>query len=184
MHARTEELLRYLDTQRAVLRAAVENVPSERREVPPAAGCWSVAEILEHLAQTETLLAGLFARRLAEAKAQGLAAETETSPILPALDLERIVDRSEKIVSPMNHPGTGLDSEAAWAALETAGETFRRAFLAGDGLAWSALQHPHPAFGMLNFYCWTAFVGAHEARHAKQIEEIASAIVNTTARQL
>ena len=176
MHARTEELLQYLDTQRAMLRAAVEGVPSEQREVPPGAGCWSVAEILEHLAQTETLLAGLFARRLAEAKAQGLAAETETSPILPSLGLERVVDRSQKIVSPMDHPRTGLDTEAAWVALETAGEAFRRAFLAGDGLAWSELQHPHPAFGMLNFYHWTAFVGAHEARHAKQIEEIAAGL--------
>lgn len=76
MHARTEELLQHLDTQRTVLRSAVESVPRELREVSPGAGCWSVAEIVEHLAQVETLLAGLFARRLAEAKAQGLAAET------------------------------------------------------------------------------------------------------------
>jgi hypothetical protein len=32
---------------------------------------------------------------------------------------------------------------------------------------------PHPRFGPLTGYQWIAFSGAHEARHAAQIREIA-----------
>ncbi len=177
MHTRTREVLLYLDTQRAVLRAAVESVPVERREVAPKAEGWSVAGVLEHLAQTETSLARLFTVRLAEAKARGLGAETATTPVLPSLGMKRILDRSRKIVtSPSFEPRTGLGAEAAWEALEAAGAAFREAFLAGDGLALGELLHPHPAFGPFNFYQWAAFVGAHEARHAAQIEEIAASL--------
>ncbi len=44
---------------------------------------------------------------------------------------------------------------------------------AGDGLAIGTLSLPHPLFGPLTAYHWLAFVGAHEARHAAQIREIA-----------
>ena len=177
MHPRTQEILQYLDTQREVLRAAVESVPVEKREVSPKADCWSVAGVLEHLAYSETSLTRLFTVRLAEAKARGLAAETETAPLLPSLGMERVLDRSQKVTaSPSGQPHAGLDAKAAWEALEAAGAAFREAFLAGDGLALSELLHPHAPLGPLNFYQWAAFVGAHEARHAAQIREIARSL--------
>ncbi|HEX3556309.1 MAG TPA: DinB family protein [Thermoanaerobaculia bacterium] len=177
MHPRTEELLHYLDTQRAVLRAAVDSVPAERREVPPEPGRWSVAGVLEHLSQVETSLTRLFNSRLSEAKARGLGPETETTPILGALGMERVVDRSQRFsTSQAAQPQAGLDAEKAWAALEAAGAAFREALLAGDGLALGELVHPHVLLGPFNFYQWAAFVGAHEARHAAQIREIGAAL--------
>jgi hypothetical protein len=177
MHPRTEELLQYLDTQRAVLRAAVESVPVERREVPPEPGRWSVAGVLEHLARVETSIARLFASRLAEAKAVGLGPEMETTPILGTLGMERILDRSQRLTtSPAAQPQAELGADTAWAALEAAGTAFREALLTGDGLALSDLVHPHVALGPFNFYQWAGFVGAHEARHAAQIREIGAAL--------
>jgi hypothetical protein len=41
----------------------------------------------------------------------------------------------------------------------------------GDGLALSAMTHPHPLLGPLSRYAWIALVGAHEARHAAQLRE-------------
>jgi hypothetical protein len=177
MHPRTQELLQYLDSQRSVLRAAVESVPVEHREVPPTAERWSVAGVLEHLAQVEMSLTRLFTTRLAEAKSRGLGLETETAPILSSLGIERVLDRGQRFsASPTMQPQLGLGAESAWAALEVAGTAFREAFLAGDGLALGDLVHPHPMLGPFNFYQWAAFVGAHEARHAGQIEEIAAAL--------
>jgi hypothetical protein len=66
---------------------------------------------------------------------------------------------------------TGLDADAAWAALERATMEVRASIAEGDGLALSTITHPHPLFGPLTLYDWIAFVGAHEARHAAQIRE-------------
>ena len=42
-----------------------------------------------------------------------------------------------------------------------------------DGLAIGEVTAPHPFLGSLNLYQWLIFLGAHEARHAAQIREIA-----------
>jgi len=36
----------------------------------------------------------------------------------------------------------------------------------------ASATYPHPAFGPLNLYQWLAFVGAHEARHLRQLERV------------
>jgi hypothetical protein len=175
MHPRTEELLQYLDTQREILRAAVERVPPELREVAPEPGRWSVAGVIEHLARVETSLTRLFTSRLTEAKALGLGLETDPTPILGTLGMERVINRSQRVTtSQAGQPQAGLSAEMAWMALEAAGAAFREALLDGDGLALGELVHPHAALGPFNFYQWAAFAGAHEARHAAQIEEIAA----------
>jgi hypothetical protein len=56
----------------------------------------------------------------------------------------------------------------------TAGAAFRKALVAGDRLALGELVHPHTALGPFNFCQWAAFAGAHEARHAAKIKEIAA----------
>jgi hypothetical protein len=175
MHPRTEELLQYLDSQREILRAAVERVPPELREVAPEPGRWSVAGVIEHLARVETSLARLFTSRLTEAKALGLGPETDSAPIVSALGMERVIHRGQRITaSQAGQPQAGLGAEMAWMALEAAGAAFREALLDGDGLALGEIVHPHAALGPFNFYQWAAFAGAHEARHAAQIEEIAA----------
>jgi hypothetical protein len=179
VHPRTAELLQYLDIQREALRAAVERIPASQREQSPAPGRWSVAEILEHLSLVETSLTRLFTVRLAEARARGLGAETETTPVLASLDLARLVDRSYSVTaSEAAQPRGGLGAAAAWSALEAARQAFREAILSGEGLALGEVVHPrpHPVFGVLNLYQWVAFVGGHEARHTAQILEIAAAM--------
>jgi len=179
MHPRTAELLQYLDAQREALRAVVERIPPGQREQSPGPGRWSVAEVLEHLSRVEGSITRLFTVRLAEAREHGLGAETETTLVLPTLDLDRLVDRSYSVTaSEAARPQGGLDAGAAWAALEAARQAFREAILSGDGLALGEVVHPrpHPVFGVLNLYQWVAFVGGHEARHTAQIREIAAAM--------
>jgi len=64
MHPRTEELLRHLDANRAVLHAAVDAVPPALRERKPGPDRWSVAETLEHLSRVEEGITRLLALRL------------------------------------------------------------------------------------------------------------------------
>jgi hypothetical protein len=171
MHPRTDELLQYLDVQRAVLRAAFDAVPEEARNRPPAPGQWSPVGIVEHLAIANGRIARMIAKTAAEARAAGLGPETSRDPILPAVDVAFVVDRVTRVTAPeVLHP-TGLDADAAWAALERSTVAVRDAIATADGLALSEVSFPHPLLGPLSLYTWIAFVGAHEARHALQIRE-------------
>ena len=173
MHPRTAELLEHLDRERAALRLAVEGVPPDRRERRPSPESWSVAEVLEHLALVERRLTQLFTTWMAEARAQGLGAESESTPLVPTLDWATVLDRRRKITaSEAVRPRGDLNAPAAWGVLEEAQRALRTVVLEGDGLALGEVVRPHPVLGPLNLYQWVAFVGAHEARHAAQIREI------------
>jgi DinB family protein len=176
MHPRTCELLEYLDAQRARLRAAYDAVPPAIRETPPAPGRWSPAAIIEHLAIVGARIAQMLASEITAMRAQGAGAETSTDPILPTMDLARVQNRSRPVTAPDRLQPTNLGAEAAWEALEHAGAALRAAALAGDGLALGLVMYPHPILGPISLYEWIAFVGAHEARHAAQIEEITGAM--------
>jgi hypothetical protein len=171
MHPRIRELKDYLDAQRTVLRDAFEAVPPQLRDQPPAPGRWSAAGVVEHLAILERRIAGLIAAKIAAAKAEGLAADDSTEPILPTVDTAKVLDRSVRVETPTAGVPTGLGADAAWAALEEARAALRAALYAGDGFALGTITHPHPIFGPLSVYQWFAFIGAHEARHAAQIRE-------------
>jgi hypothetical protein len=176
VHPRTRELLDYLDDQRAVLRRAFDAIPAPLRERPPAAGRWSIAGVIEHLAIVEVRVNGRLSALISEARAAGLGAEPSSEPVLPTINLGQVVDRSTKLAAPDAIQPTGLGADAAWTALEEAGKGVRDLVNASDGLALGTVSMPHPVFGPSSAYHWFAFVGAHEARHAAQIREIADAL--------
>ena len=53
MHPRIKELVEALDSRRADLTRAVNEVPASARNRRPSEDRWSVAEVLEHLALVE-----------------------------------------------------------------------------------------------------------------------------------
>jgi hypothetical protein len=173
MHPRIQDVLEYLDAQRSNLRAAVDQVPPDRREQRPGGERWSVAEILEHLATVESRVTKLVATQVAAARELGLGAETETSPIVPTVDTAKLLDRSQTILaSDAVLPTEGLDVSAAWARLEEFRKALREEVLAADGLALGEIQVSHRVLGPVNLYQMIVVIGAHEARHVEQIREI------------
>jgi hypothetical protein len=173
MHPRFQELSDFIREQRAELRVAVDSVPAHLRDRVPADGRWSVSGVVEHLSIVEGRIAGLLRKKVDEARAKGIGPETESTPILPQLPIERLVDRSKPIKAP--HPAihpTGITTEAGLAALETTRAKIESILAEADGIAAREISHPHVIFGPFNLYEWFAFVGAHEQRHAAQIREI------------
>jgi hypothetical protein len=182
MHPRIEELLEYIDVERAKLRAVVDSVPPERRGRSPAPDTWSVAQVVEHLAATERRITAMFRRVVGEAKTAGLAAETETSSQLETLNPDQFADRTRKFVGPAAvSPSGDANCDGACAALESARHEFKQAVLEADGLALGEITAPHPIFGPLSLYRWISFIGGHDARHAKQIREIDGALATESA---
>ena len=172
MHPRTQELLTFFDSHRAMLRSAFDAVPIERRNQPPEPGRWSAASVVEHLAIVEGRMAGILSNRIREERDAGLSSETSSEPVLPGLDVTRISDRSTRVQAPDFAVPTGIDSAAAWTQLEKSTAALRDMLLSGDGLALDKVIQPHSRLGPMSVYHWIAFLAAHEARHAEQIREM------------
>lgn len=175
MHARLEEVLNYLDTQRAALSEAVQLVPDEMRNQTTGPDRWSVAQVLEHLMIIERRISIGMTQWVGDARASDLGPETETSSVMGTLPLDLIVDRSQRRNAPEDvKPSGEIDAAAAWASLEQTRETLRTGAMAGDGLALGEVIQKHPVLGPLNIYQWLLFVGSHEGRHTAQVVEIAT----------
>ena len=178
MHPRVKELVEALDTRRAELRRAVNEVPTSARNRRPSADRWSVAEVLEHLALVEDNIAPMVRRLAAERGLTELGAEHDSTSIAETLDSAFFLDRSRKRVArEAMQPRSGIDAAAAWTHLERARQVTHEIVRELDGLALADVSAPHPAHGPLNGYQWFLFLAAHEGRHTAQIREIAAAMV-------
>jgi hypothetical protein len=178
MHPHTDELLRHLDANRVVLRAAVDTVPAHLRESRPTADRWSVAEVLEHLTRVEEQITRVLAVKLSEARAAGLLhSQSETSPIGGALNHQAVLDRRRPVTAGERVlPRGDMNASAALTALDATRAKLRELVASVDGLALETFTLPHPALGVINGYQWFLFVGSHEARHAAQIREIGTVL--------
>ncbi|HEX6537299.1 MAG TPA: DinB family protein [Gemmatimonadaceae bacterium] len=179
MHPTTVELLEHLDANRAALREALERVPPPLRERRPAADCWSVAEVLEHLSLVEERLAQVVVSQTAAAKAasapsvEGDGGGWGGRSVVQSLDAAVILDRSRRVAATeASWPRSGADASAAWERLESARRRLREAVIARDGMAPGEFRFQSPALGPLDLNQCIAFVGSHEARHTAQILEI------------
>ncbi len=176
MHPRIDEILRHLEAKRADLRSAVDAVPAELRSEKPSPESWSVANVLEHLAILEGRFGRILGDRIAQARAEGLRQDPETSSVVHSANPSTLLDRSRKIVAPPTGQPTGLDADTAFAQLEAARKQTVAIAISADGLALQDLMHTHPVLGPLSFYQWLATMGWHEARHTAQIVEIGEAL--------
>ena len=175
MHPRTLELLQHLDRHHASLRQAVDSVPPERREIAPAQGEWSVANVLEHVAMVNTAVARTLGQKLASARAGGLAAETDSSPLAPGFDIRPLLNRNVKITAAeFVRPTCTVDAGTALQRADESHRILRGVLTIFDGLALGQVSHPHPVFGNRNVYEWFLTIGGHTARHAAQVREIGS----------
>jgi len=180
MHPRLTELLEYLDAQRAHVLGAASNLPPERWIERPEADRWSVSEVCWHLQRVETGVAKLIRKRANEARLQGHPAEDADSSLLGSLDGRRLDDRSVRLVAPTHITPTDMPSaEVVQQQLNESREMLRAAVTEADGLALGSITHPHPVLGEIDLYQWILFVGHHEARHAKQIDEVAQTVSKT-----
>jgi hypothetical protein len=177
-----QELLAFMDEQYAAFCATADAVPPADRERQPAEGCWSVAQVVDHVGRVEGMFAGFLTKTLAEARAQGVAAEAQTGTVIAPAVLAKVSDRSSKRNAPEPaHPAPDARYEDARAALDAAHRRGREMLAGAEGLALETVTMPHPALGVLNLYEWGVAVGGHEGRHAEQIREIAATLAGTPA---
>jgi hypothetical protein len=174
LHPRIRELLDYLEVHRREFHDAVASVPAKLREMKPGEGRWSVAEVMEHVSLIEGRVAGLLAMRVAEARANGVGADPETSSVVASYpNPAAVVDRTNKIAAPKPVVPTGtLDSVAGSQALEKSRAALVAALRSANGVSLENLMQTHPVLGPLNLYHWMVAAALHDDRHAAQIREV------------
>jgi hypothetical protein len=175
---RISELIEYLDRERADLEKAIATIPAARHNVKPSPESYSAAEVVNHLAITDRRVTALLTKVTGEAGANGAPPDTDPSPILPTIDVRRVLDRTAKIRNPRADPPADCNVKDGLTALDAARQDLK-ALMQKKGLpSLGGVTAPHPAFGPMTGYEWIAFMAAHTRRHADQIREIASTISN------
>jgi hypothetical protein len=163
-----------LDAERAALLACVGRVPEELQTKKPAPDCWSVTEVLEHLARVERGVAKLLALRGQETPDAGA---DLAGAQLDAARVARLRNRVERIKAPERiQPQGALTAEEVLRALDESRSALRAALLAASPAALDGATHAHPLLGALTLRSWACFIAHHEARHAQQISEIGAAL--------
>jgi hypothetical protein len=174
MNPRIDELIAYLDRERADLDRAIASVPPDRHTQRPSPDAYSVAEVVNHLAITDGRIAALLTKVTGEATGHGAAPDSETSPILPGIKVSHILDRTTKIRNPRGDPAPDCNVRDGLVALDAARNSLKALLRQPHLPNLSGVTAPHPAFGPLTGYEWVAFMAAHTHRHADQIREIGS----------
>ena len=174
MNPRISEMIDALDRGRADLEKAAMAVPADRQNTKPAAEAWSVAEVVNHVALTDGRITAMLTKLTGEARANGATRDLETGPILPTIDVRRVLDRTTKIRNPRGDPAAGCNVPDGFAALDAARNNLKALLNQSDLPSLGGVSAPHPAFGPMTGYEWVAFMAAHTHRHADQIREIAA----------
>jgi uncharacterized damage-inducible protein DinB len=181
MHPRLAELSEYLVQQRRVLLEAADAVPGELWPARPAAGRWSVSEILEHLHRVERGTAALLTKRIATARETGHALDGETTSVMGTLAPYALDDRTRRIEVPERVlPTENPDRPTIERRLAESRAALLAAMERGDGLALGEIRHTHPRLGELDLYQWILAIAEHEKRHTAQVREVAAQLAPAT----
>jgi hypothetical protein len=164
-------LVERLRDARAKLLAVTDQIPSERWNQRPEPNRWSAAEVVAHLTMVESaVLKGMH---------KLLATEPRRVPpwkrihIPPIANLVRMVKVETPIpLDPSLLAGKELMLER-FAALRGETLSLLEANRERDLRRW---HFPHPFFGSLNGVGWIKMLAYHEARHTKQLREIARGV--------
>ena len=173
MNPRIDELIEYLDRERADLDLAIAAMPAERHNTKPSADAWCAAEVVNHLAISDRRVTALLTKITGDARGNGAPPDTDTSPILPTIDVRKVLDRTTKIRNPRGDPPPECNVADGLAALDAARRDLKALLQKKDLPNLGGVTAPHPAFGPMTGYEWVAFMAAHTRRHADQIREIA-----------
>jgi hypothetical protein len=150
---------------------SIAGLSEKQWKFKPAPDRWSIAEVSEHIAVSESSIFGYVQKQIVTS-----AATPEKRAEVKVTDqqiLTMVSDRSHKVQAP-----EFLKPTNRWASREELIKSFedsRKATMdyvrtTNDDLR----EHfgPHPMLGTMDAYQWILLISAHSERHTKQIEEV------------
>lgn len=166
-----EAALRSLQATKDAFLQSIAGLSEKQWRFKPAPDRWSVAEVSEHIAVSESAIFGMVQSKLMTSpatpeKRAEVAGKDETI-------LKMVPDRSHKaqapeFLKPTNRWATREETTKAFADSRKATMDYIRT--TNDDLR----DHfgPHPLLGPMDAYQWILLISAHSERHTKQIEEV------------
>jgi len=169
--AEREKALKSLQATHDAFLKSISGLSEKQWKFKPAPDRWSVAEVSEHIAVSESLIFGMVQSKIMASPAtpEKRAEDKMTDEQI----LQMIPDRSHKAQAP-----EFLKPTSRWATqaeLTKAFEDSRKATMDYVRTSNDDLRShfgPHPIFGPLDAYQWILLISAHSERHTKQIEEV------------
>lgn len=164
--------LKHLQQTRQAFLTSIDGLSEAQWRFKAAPDRWSIAEVAEHIAVSETFLLQLVTGKIVKGPAlapNGTAMTTDT--LLAAL-----ADRTKKFQAPeMLQPATRWATREALIKDFTAARDKTATYVqtTADDLHGHGAEHP--VFKMLDGYQWIMLVSGHAARHTAQIEEVKAA---------
>src|SRR5580698_9233836 len=163
--------LKQFETTRDNFLKSIAGLSQKQWAFKPAPDRWSVAEVAEHIAVSESTLFGLVQRRIMQSPAAPEKREQVKGK--DQLILERMPDRSHKAQAPEFLRPTGrwaTEAELTKAFEDSRNTTMDYIRTTNDDLRDHFFDHQ--VFGTLDGYQWLLLISAHSARHTEQIEEV------------
>lgn len=167
------EIFASIDETRGRLQQRLAGLSAAQENFRAAAGDWSIAEIVEHLATLEERLLKLMTMMVKKAESEG-ERRTADSSFAP-VSLDRIAERSrkEKYTAPEAvQPRGGISISDSLQRMQQSRAELSALRPHLEATDFSSVRYPHPAFGPLDLYEWLLMIGFHEERHLRQIEAL------------
>ena len=130
---------------------------------------WSIAEVAEHIAISETTILQIVTDQIMKAAA----VPRNPNPVSDEQLLAGLLDRTSKFQAPeMLKPTNRWATRDALAKDFLAAREKTAAYVKTTTDDLHGHSAPHPVFKMLDGYQWVLLLSGHSARHTAQIEEV------------
>jgi hypothetical protein len=169
-----QELVDKISRQRAKFLDSVSGLSEAQLAHKPEGSAWAISDVINHVSLTDEANAKLTSNMLK--RADRLAADPSPSDsVLNSMDHIFPHMNAGKFQAPdFVTPHANASVEESMARLKASRERMLANVEQLDGFDLTGLTFPHPFAGDLNAYQWILVAGAHEARHASQINRIKS----------
>jgi hypothetical protein len=171
-----QELIDKISRQREKLLASVSGLSEAQFNYKQDKNAWSVCDVLNHVSLVDEANAKLTSIMLKRVLAENPPPDpSPDSSVLHSLEeIFKVMSNSKFQAPEFVAPHAHSSVEDSLARLKNSRERMLSNLEQLDGLDLRGLTHPHPFAGPLNTYQWVLVAGAHEHRHAEQIERIKS----------
>ena len=164
-----DSLVQHLEQTRQAFLQSISGLSDAQWTFKAGPDRWSIAEVAEHIAISETTIFQLVTDKMLT----GPAIPPNPTPLSDEKLLASLLDRSTKFQAPEM-----LKPTNRWATREA----LTKDFLAARDKTITYVKTttddlhghggPHPVFKMLDGYQWVLLISGHSARHTAQIEEV------------
>ena len=166
--AERESAIKLLQSRKEMLVVTVAGLSQEQWHFKPDSECWSIAEIVEHLATVEAFVPTMIQARVLSSEPIKETLESNDLPLQTRVAGRRSKVQAAEMARPKGR--WRLEAELIAAFCAARDNTIAYAAATQDDLRHHA--GAHPSLGVLDGYQWLLFLAAHTERHIAQIREL------------